>query len=131
MKKKHSFTRVAVCVAVSALLAVSVSAALDRVTGTVDGYFTEGLIYSGLDGGYCASTYVSPDADYSEVWAKVELVVSGEHPYKEKKGTRNSVDTDECTTTSYVASIRGYHYVETVGGDNWESKNTSKTGYLT
>ena len=131
MKKKLSITRVAICAAVSALLAVSVSAALDRATGKVDGYSTEGLIYNGLSGGYCASTYVNANANYSEVWAKVELVVSGENPCKEKYGTSNSVDTDECTTTSYVASVRGYHYVETVSGDNWGSKNTSITNYLT
>ena len=129
--KKHAILKIAMCTVTAVLLAVSVSAYLDRATGTVDGYATEGLIYEGSNNGYHASTYVNPSANYKTVWAKVELVTSGEHPTLEKPGTSYSVDTDELTTTKYVASVRGYHYVETENGGTWGSEDEYLTNYLT
>ena len=72
--KKQAILKIAMCTVTAVLLAVSVSAYLDRTTGTVEGYATEGLIYEGLNNGYHASTYVNPSANYKTVWAKVELV---------------------------------------------------------
>ena len=64
-------------------------------------------------------------------YAKVELVTTGEHPTTCKTGSSNSVDTDELTTTKYVASVRGYHYVETENGLPWGSRDEYLTNYLT
>ena len=129
--KKQAILKIAMCTVTAVLLAVSVSAYLDRTTGTVEGYATEGLIYEGLNNGYHASTYVNPSANYKTVWAKVELVTTGEHPTTCKTGSSNSVDTDELTTTKYVASVRGYHYVETENGLPWGSRDEYLTNYLT
>ena len=114
--KKQAILKIAMCTVTAVLLAVSVSAYLDRTTGTVEGYATEGLIYEGLNNGYHASTYVNPSANYETVWAKVELVTTGEH---------------ELTTTKFVASVRGYHFVETENGLPWGSRDEYLTNYLT
>lgn len=131
MSKKKTLTIVVICLLLTATLAVSISAYLDRATGYVGGYFTEGLIYNGLYGGYHASTYVNPNANRQTIWAKVELVTSGTHPTASRYGSSNSVDTAECTSSSYVASIRGYHYVKLTTGETWGDYYTCYTSYIT
>ena len=131
MKKKKIIALFFV-VLLTLTMGISVFAYVDRATGTVGGYFTEGLIYNGLNGGYCASSYVNTSSsNIYQIWAKVELVVSGTLVTKEKYGSSNSVDTDEATSTLYVASVRGYHYIELSTGEIWGSKTSCLTSYIT
>lgn len=129
--RKHAILKIAMCTVTAVLLAVSVSAYLDRVTGTVNGYATEGLIYDGLNGGYHASTYVNPSANYETVWAKVELVTSGNIRHWRNLAPAIQQILNDITTTKYVASVRGYHYVETENGGTWGSRDEYLTNYLT
>ncbi len=113
------------------MLAVSVFAYLDRANGTVSGYYCEGLLYNGLNGGYHANTYVNTSGNNVDtIWAKVQLVVNGGHPSQERYGSSNEVDTPECTSSSNIFSVRGYHYIELTNGNSWGSYATSSTLYL-
>lgn len=123
---------IVLCIVLAITLTVGVFAYLDKYTGEIGGKYCEGLLYQGLNDGYHASTYVSTSKSNIEtIWAKVELVVSGSRPSLEKFGSSNEVDTDECTSSLFIASVRGYHYIELVTGDTWGSYSSCYTLYLT
>lgn len=120
------------CIILTIVLAIAAVAYVDKNSGQVGGSYCDGMIYKGTSGGYRSSTYVSTaGSNVDTIWAKVELIVSGNHPTKQKYGSSNSVDTDECTSTSYIASVRGYHYIELITGDTWGSYSSAYTSYIT
>lgn len=123
---------IVLCFVLAMALTVSVFAYLDKYTGEIGGNYCEGLLYEGSNNGYRACTYVSTSgSNVDTIWAKVELVVAGDRPSTEKYGSSNEVDTNECTSDLFIASVRGYHYIELVTGDTWGSYSSSYTLYLT